>query len=344
MSKACRGIYDDRCAIVRLLIDHGGDVNEETTLYGTPLIAAADSVAGGNVMRLLLEKGAKLTCAVGQDALHAAIRVNNVAAIDILHEYGVDLNAEGLQGSQAVHTFPLHASILVHGVHRGEGPQAMDRLLEHGADVHKLDRICGSILQSAAQPPVIYDNSRKFKLLLRYGADVNQSGGLLGNPLQAAARFSRPNTVKLFLNHGASINAKGGKYGNALQAAVVGKATYKRGVGDQIVSFLISQGADVHAEGGKYGTALRAALYKGIHDVAHILLTNEARLDGGCASNLPLFSKRVREHDRSLLRALLARFNIVWQEGRLSILHHKSMDMSAYIITKQIICLLTITL
>ncbi|KAJ6035948.1 hypothetical protein N7540_000227 [Penicillium herquei] len=90
-------------AIVKLLLEHGADVNAQGGWYGTPLQAAA---FGGylEIVKLLLEHGAEVNAQVGQygTALQAATSGGYPEVVKLLLEHGADVNIKGGQYGSAL--------------------------------------------------------------------------------------------------------------------------------------------------------------------------------------------------------------------------------------------------
>jgi ankyrin repeat protein len=112
--------------------------------------------------------------------------------------------------------------------------QAVQRLLEKGADVNAQGGRYGNALQAASAE----GHDQTVRQLLEKGADVNAQGGRYGNALQAASYKGHNQIAQRLLEAGADVNAQGGEYGNALQAAAIEGH-------DRIVQQLLEAGAVV---------------------------------------------------------------------------------------------------
>ncbi|KAH0559215.1 hypothetical protein GP486_004272 [Trichoglossum hirsutum] len=114
-----------------------------------------------------------------------------------------------------------------------------------------------------------------FKLLLRRGADVNQTGGDHHTALQLAAFQGNEEAVRLLLRAGADINARGGYYVTALAAAVAQGH-------DSIFRLLLESGADIHIHGDwptGYKSPLIFAACHGQENSVSILLKKGADMN-----------------------------------------------------------------
>jgi ankyrin repeat protein len=254
--------------IIKLLIEHGANVNAQSKTYGSVLAAASGSEKDSvYILRLLLEYGADVNAQGGYfgNALQVASgggKNGDVQRriVQILLDHGANVNARGGYYETSLQAASTNEY--------GDGESTVKLLLAHGANVNIQGGHFGNALQAAASAK----NSESIvKLLLNYGADVNAKGGLHGTTLQAAATFAKgESTVQLLLEHGADVNIQGGRNGTALQAA----AHYG---GLQVVELLLKYGADVNALGGVDGSALHAAaLLKGNKSIVELLLDHGA--------------------------------------------------------------------
>ncbi|KAJ7147877.1 ankyrin repeat-containing domain protein, partial [Mycena crocata] len=64
---------------------------------------------------------------------------------------------------------------------------------------------------------------REVRLLIEYGADVNEQGGFYGTALQVASINGHKEIMKLLLENEADVNAVDGYHGTALHAASQGR-------------------------------------------------------------------------------------------------------------------------
>jgi len=148
-------------AVLRLLLENGGDPNVATLNGLTPLNAAA---LRGDVdaMRLLIDKGALVDVknGAGATALMGAATNGSVSAVQLLLDSGADARARTKLGETAL------------GNAAGAGSaEAVKLLLDRGADVNSRNDRGYSPLMLAAGSDAI--NAEVVKLLIGKGADTS---------------------------------------------------------------------------------------------------------------------------------------------------------------------------
>lgn len=124
--------------------------------------------------------------------------------------------------SQGEWGHPLCAAIMAHSL------DSVRHLLEHGFDVNARGAASVTMLEAAIRADngshihEVQDHLDIFRLLLRYGADVNaQSPTIHGSAtaLHSAVRYGDLKLAKLLVSHGANINTTGPYGGNVLWTA-----------------------------------------------------------------------------------------------------------------------------
>ncbi|KAJ7118107.1 ankyrin repeat-containing domain protein [Mycena epipterygia] len=239
-------------AIVRLLIDHGADINASGGRDGNALQAA--SVGGqGQIVQLLIKHGADVN---SSNALQAALSMGNEQIVRLLIKHGADVDSSSV----------LHAAL-------SWGNEGIVRLLiEHGADINSTDA-----LQAASST----GNEEMVRLLIQHGANVN-----ISNALNAASSWGHEQIVRLLIEHGANVNST-----DAMQAAAsmgnekIVKLLIEHGADvscsalqaaswaghEQSVRILMEHGADIIST-----YVLRQALWAGREPVVRLLVQHGA--------------------------------------------------------------------
>ena len=271
---------------VKLLLDHGADVNLLGPFGHTALVGPASN-GHLEVVIFLLDRGVDVNCNQGR-ALAMAAGYGYLEVVKVLLDRGADIN-------------PSRNSPLVDAACEGK-LEIVDFLLKQGADVNlRGGGYLGTALAAAAyhcHPEIVtllldqgadvnlptgcdYDtalcaaadsgNSETITLLLDRGADVN-AGGHYGTALGAAASTGNMEMATLLLEHGADVNLTGGEYYTALSAAASTGNT-------DMVTLLLEHGADVNLTGGEYGTALGAAASGGKLWAVELLIDRGANLN-----------------------------------------------------------------
>ncbi|KAF7328224.1 Pfs, NACHT and ankyrin domain protein [Mycena venus] len=248
--------------MVRLLLEHGADVNAQRGEHGNALYAACWK-GHIEIVHLLLQHGAEVNVKGKEDdnALYAATSKGHIETVRLLLEHGAEVNAQGGKYGNALQAASSEGDVDI-----------MHLLLKHGAVMNAQGGEYGNALQAAS----LGGDVGIVRLLLEHGAEVNAQGGKYGNALQAASLGGDVKLVRLLLEHGAEINAQGGKYSSALQAA----SSEWHG---KIVQLLLEHGAEVNTQGGKYGNALQAASLGGDVNILRLLLEHgtEVNAQGG---------------------------------------------------------------
>ena len=172
-------------AVLRYLLESGGDANAATLNGLTPLSGAA---LRGDVdaMRLLLERGAEVDArnGAGATALIAAATNGNPKAVQLLLEKGADPNVRSKLGETPI------------GNAAGSGNlETVKMLLDRGADVNSRTSRGYSPLMLAAGSDVM--NGEIIKLLLAAGADATFTADYDETALVLASRRGDTQVTRL---------------------------------------------------------------------------------------------------------------------------------------------------
>ncbi|KAK4076727.1 uncharacterized protein Triagg1_4330 [Trichoderma aggressivum f. europaeum] len=278
-------------ATVRLLLDHGAEINALASKLESALRTALWN-GHLDILKLLVSRGANVNSPFDKaeymphperTPLPRAISMNNLELLNELAgkkgyplqaavgyfgdavfvkdllDRGADPNAQG-----GIYNTTLQAAcIKMRNNSSEEMMQIIELLANSGADVSIQEGEYGTALHAACcscNVPIAVVN-----YLLKKGADVNVQRGPYGHALQAVAYRRTPDwssfyqlqsmgehLIQLLLDAGAEVYAQGGCYGTALQAACAGQS-------EEVVRLSIDHGADPNLEVGEYGTALQAA-------------------------------------------------------------------------------------
>ncbi|HEX4133793.1 MAG TPA: ankyrin repeat domain-containing protein [Bryobacteraceae bacterium] len=236
---------------MRMLIDHGADVNAQNAFGSTSLMW---SVQDPVKTRLLLDHGAQVNTVArsGRTALIVAGFTNPSAeVVKLLLSKGAKVDIMDTR-----HVTPLNAATF------GNDTATVRLLLEAGADISTPDTFIGlTPLMNAAGNR----NVDAVKLLLAKGAGVNAVSKTEGlpkiqtgtvefggwTPLLMASAFGPPEAVNLLLNAGARIDAQDYRGFTPLMLAV-GTDRYDR----RTVNMLLAHGADLQPTNHDGETAL----------------------------------------------------------------------------------------
>jgi ankyrin repeat protein len=238
-------------SVLRLLLEHGADVNLQSNAGWTPLLRASFNAAP-EVVHLLLEHGADINVPNedGWTPLHWASSNRGQEVVRLLLEHGADINVLNNAGWTPLHRASFNAA-----------PEVVRLLLEHGADINVPDEDGWTPLHWASS------NTRGqevVRLLLEHGSDINVLNNAGWTPLHRASFNVAPEVVRLLLEHGADINVPDEDGWTPLHWA-----SSNRGL--EIVRVLIEHGADVEAKNKNDETALQVATDRGHDKVVELL-------------------------------------------------------------------------
>ena len=238
---------------VQQLLQKGANIEATDKWGSTPLLRAAQNDKP-EVVKLLLEKGAKIN-AGGGGALLAAVELGNLAMVKLLLDNGADIEAMDGFGETA----------LLKAVKRRDN-DIVKLLLDKGANPGVKDRNGNTALLYAAGG----GNVEVIRLLLAKGARDSVDG----MALHGAALNGQAEVVKLLLENGGNIESKD-RFGCTplLVAAKEGKA--------EAVKQLLDGGAKIEATDDQGRTPLHAAAQRASTEVVKLLLERGAQIEAG---------------------------------------------------------------
>jgi len=265
---------------VRLLLDHGANINARSAAGATPLMWAAADPAK---VQLLVERGADVKAASesGRTALLlAAMSDQSAETVRLLLARGAD--AKALDRDQ---TSTLSAAA------NGNDTEAVRLLLKAGAPVDQANVAGNTALMNAATN----GNLEVVKLLLAAGANVNAQSAApsqqvkngtidLGRftPLILASAYGPASVVKTLLDAGADVNAKESR---GMTALMYSAATDHGDI--EIARLLMARGADLNVKSNAGETALDWANKMGPTPLAALLKKAGAPTAAGPAGAVP---------------------------------------------------------
>ncbi|KAF7973997.1 hypothetical protein HWV62_13611 [Athelia sp. TMB] len=295
------------CAIVRLLLERGAEVNAPAGPKGTALQIASGR-GETDIVRLLLEHGADVNAPAGPKgtALQLAARVVGSGIVRLRLERGAEVNAP---------TGPKGTALQI-ASGRGE-IDIVQLLLEHGADANGPAGSEGTALQAVISWADPQRLRRRFMLTPFYlSIRWRDRDGIQADKARLLESSLRGHAiVRLLLKHGAGVNAPersgspladdsfSSRYCRPDEETTVLQMASHFGEFD-IVRLLLEHDADVNAPGGRYGTALLCALKMGEKDGVRLLLEHGAVI-GPQEAETFIFQKRKKRNHAEILQLLL---------------------------------------
>ncbi|XP_036401237.1 ankyrin repeat domain-containing protein 50-like [Megalops cyprinoides] len=260
---------------VRLLLDSGASVNQADPADGRTLLAGAAQTGAGDVVELLLSRGADpgIGDHQGQTPLTLAARQGHVRALRALLDWA---GRRGAEGAALVDRADSEGWTPLRSAAWGGHGEAVRLLLAAGAEVDGCDGEGRTALRAAAWG----GHEEILRTLLEHGAQVDRPDRQGRTPLIAAAYMGHQEAVEILLEHGALVDVQDGDGRTALSVAAlcVPSAAGGRGYGD-VVSLLLEKGADPAHRDRDGMTPLLLAAYEGHAEVVELLLEAGADVD-----------------------------------------------------------------
>jgi ankyrin repeat protein len=229
---------------------------------------------GDNVLRRLLDRGADPNTREGvlsETPLHVAARRRRTTAIEILLDYGADIDAKTAGGKTA------YAHAIRRGFHDVTG---LLKSRQASTVVNEADRLAVAMVNGrlgeaqamlAASPALARtgnpeedrliadvagrDNPRAVELLIRAGADLAAPGLDSGTPLHQAAWFGQPENARLLIDAGAPLDVFDGVHSSSPIGWAVHGSRYSGGAAGRqdayvaLVEMLLAAGSSLHYPG-----------------------------------------------------------------------------------------------
>ena len=281
-------------AITQLLLDAGADIDSLTNVAcRTPLFLAIE-VGSTQMCQFLLAKGANVhsrdrkqrTC------LHLASRTGNRAIVEVLLQYGADINAlqsernalycaarEGHQGVADVllnfggsaEAKVIQRAQALHYASRRGHTRTVRRLLQYGIDVVAVD-----VNRSTALPIAVQNGHEDVaRLLLEHEARIEAFELRHLTALHHAVAWRQYTMISLLLDFGADIEAR--RVDGSTPLALAALNGWFLGV-----ELLVNKGADIHAVRNDGSSVLHCGALGGDLEVVLFLLHRNADPQAVC--------------------------------------------------------------
>ncbi|KAH0435445.1 hypothetical protein CcaCcLH18_04837 [Colletotrichum camelliae] len=261
--------------LARCFLDRGADVNG----YDGGALTAAVKTCQVKMAKLFLDHGAKIGT-IEESALLNVVDEHHLEMMNFLLEHGAEINASGggvLQTAVSKNCLEITKRLLEHGAEiNASGGKALHTaalggrlemaklLLEGGADPNIVGAYKGHTALWSAVWPIPSNKFELVRLLLKYGAEVNQCDDSGETVLHKAVWIDYEDGVRLLLEHGADVNSADKKGRTALF-----KTT---GSGDEkIARLLLEHGADPNVVDEFGDTALSLAAKRGCKSLVTLL-------------------------------------------------------------------------
>ncbi|MCP4130798.1 MAG: hypothetical protein GY754_07435 [bacterium] len=326
--------------IVSILLAAGAQVNVTDNNGVSPLFYA---VRNGNkhITELLLSRGASLQVenTMGTTLLHAAAYSAMPSLVQKILNFGISVNATNENNETPLHfamkkgdpetvklllkngakteikskiSYDERFSPLHIGVINNAIP-AVPLLVKHGAQVDNTLSDNKTPLYFAAK----FNNKKMVEILIQLGANINAKFNYGSTPLSIASDKGHCNMVQFLLKKGAHVNVQGKPYSSALHRAVESKGENYY----SIMAALVQAGADINARNRQNATPLDAALQENNTDAIIFLINNGADLNKREANFLNYAAKKGRIDLINLLLKKKVRINAVESEDESPLCH-----------------------
>ena len=253
--------------LVKKLLEIGANPDFQNKTHKSVLHLASEK-GDPKIVSLLLNYGAKISVKVNSQysPLHIAVSKKHIPVVELLLAKGANPDEKKVYGPLWSNT-PLGRAIQI-GNHA-----LVQKLLEHNANPNIQCMPQRYPLEKASEDGHV----EIVKLLLKYGADIEQGNEDLGHtPLHSAADNGCYDVAKVLLENGAKVDSRGIGYDTPLHIAVMSDRL-------EVLPLLLEHNANVNAldESG-VTPLLRAVIFTQIYQEEIV----DALLENGCDVNI----------------------------------------------------------
>ncbi|CAB0028251.1 unnamed protein product [Trichogramma brassicae] len=305
--------------VVEKFLEKGQDVNLLDPLTGDSLLHGAVEFEEKSVAKLLLSKGADLTCTnkKGSTPLERALQKDSEKMAKLLLSNGADPNSANKEGMTPLEWALKHdkekmAKLLLskgadlnrtnkEGLTPLEWSLQQDNekmvklLLSEGTDPNRTNKEGLTPLEWALQQ----DNEKMAKLLLSKGADLNRTNKEGLTPLEWALQQDNEKMAKLLMSNGADLNRTNKEGLTPLEWAL-------QQDNEKMVKLLLSEGTDPNRTNKEGLTPLERALNQGNEKMAKLLISNGADLNRTNKEGLTPLEWALQQDNEKMVKLLLS--------------------------------------
>lgn len=223
---------------------------------------------------------------LGVTPLHCAAFRGNEAMVEILLEYGADIDAQNKNGDTALHLAAIRGNRKI-----------MKLLLARGIDTKKTNRAGHTALHAAVGTP---DDEATVPLLVKSKLDVNAINSVTGDTaLHLAVQFKRPRILLYLLNKKATVDTFNKKGMTPLHISAHSNNC-------EALTLLLERGAVVESRSSDGITALHVAAQAENWTAFDFLVAAGADINAwDLSGDTLLHTRAAKQHDSAIITKLL---------------------------------------